>query len=55
MQCRTCAFFHAPRSQCRRYAPQPQAESNGATAVWPGVAVDDWCGEYKAKDATKAA
>jgi len=55
MQCQTCAFFHAAQSQCRRYAPQPQAENSRATAVWPTVAVDDWCGEYKAKDATKAA
>jgi hypothetical protein len=47
MRCRTCAVFHASKSQCRRDAPQPQTENNGATAVWPAVAFDDWCGAYR--------
>lgn len=55
MQCSTCAFFHEQRSQCRRNAPAPKTEGAAATAQWPTVAADDWCGEYRGKDAAKAA
>ncbi len=55
MECQTCAFFNAEKTQCRRYAPQPKAEGNAAVAVWPTVNATDWCGEYKSKDAQKAA
>ena len=53
MTCQACAFYHAEKSQCRRYAPQPQATS--ANAVWPTTGSNDWCGDFKAKDAAKAA
>jgi hypothetical protein len=55
MKCETCAFYHQPQSQCRRNAPAPKSEGTAASAQWPTVAAADWCGEYKAKDATKAA
>ncbi|NBB68846.1 MAG: hypothetical protein GVY33_00760 [Alphaproteobacteria bacterium] len=55
MKCETCAFYQAEKSQCRRNAPVPMTQGNAATAQWPTVAADDWCGEYQAKDATKAA
>ncbi|MFP4125889.1 MAG: hypothetical protein ACLFU0_04495 [Alphaproteobacteria bacterium] len=55
MKCETCAFFHAPQSECRRNAPVPKSEGTAASAHWPTVAASDWCGEYKPKDATKAA
>ena len=55
MQCQTCAFYHRDRSECRRNAPVPRSEGTAATAQWPTVAADDWCGEYQSKDAVKAA
>lgn len=55
MQCQTCAFFHAEKSQCRRNAPQPKSEGQITAAVWPSVATTDWCGEYRSKDAARAA
>ena len=55
MKCETCAFYHAEKTQCRRNAPVPMTAGNAATAQWPTVAADDWCGEYRAKDAAKAA
>jgi hypothetical protein len=55
MTCETCAFYHAEKSQCRRNAPVPMTQGDSTTARWPAVAAADWCGEYKAKDAVKAA
>jgi len=48
MTCKTCRFFHAEQSQCRRYAPQPTADSR--SAFWPIVSASDWCGEYQPAD-----
>lgn len=48
MECRTCRFFHSQNSECRRYAPQPTADSNNAH--WPKVSASDWCGEYQPAD-----
>jgi hypothetical protein len=53
MQCSTCRFYHAEESQCRRYAPQPTADSRNAH--WPVVAAKDWCGEYQPADQKVAA
>jgi hypothetical protein len=53
MQCETCVFFQAATTQCRRHAPK--AEGDSTVAVWPTVAAADWCGEYKAKEAARAA
>ena len=55
MRCETCAFYHAEKTQCRRNAPVPLTAVNAATAQWPTVAATDWCGEYQAKDGSKAA
>ncbi|MFW5834695.1 MAG: hypothetical protein ACOCYE_11420, partial [Pseudomonadota bacterium] len=55
MKCETCAFYQAAQTQCRRNAPVPKSEGTVAAAVWPTVAADEWCGEYKSKDAAKAA
>ena len=55
MACNTCAFFNEAKSQCRRNAPTPSSETETNAAHWPVVASDDWCGEYKSKDAAKAA
>jgi hypothetical protein len=55
MKCESCAFYHAEKTQCRRNAPVPMTQGTAATAQWPTVAAEDWCGEYQAKDAAKAA
>lgn len=55
MKCETCSFYQAAKTECRRNAPVPKADGTAATAHWPTVAADDWCGEYKSKDTAKAA
>ena len=55
MACKTCSFFNEAKSQCRRNAPTPSSGAGANAAHWPTVAADDWCGEFKDKDAAKAA
>lgn len=49
--CRNCTFYSAVGSQCRRWPPLPKGMLSGgdasARAVWPQVAPEDWCGEYR--------
>lgn len=42
--CATCRF-RAPDSTCRRHAPQRLAAA--PEAVWPIVALSDYCGKYE--------
>lgn len=53
MKCQDCKFMQADKTECRRYAPQPSDDS--ATAKWPTVALDDWCGEFVSKKDEEAA
>jgi len=60
--CGTCVFYRVglevdPRivqpstpGSCHRNAPRPVAHVGDLTdprVAWPGVAEDDWCGEWK--------
>jgi hypothetical protein len=39
------------QGECRRYAPRPEAfESIHMMATWPITNVEDWCGEFSARD-----
>ncbi|MHA2068753.1 MAG: hypothetical protein ACXABY_30685 [Candidatus Thorarchaeota archaeon] len=57
MTCIDCRFFERQDSTCRKYPPRlaPGWETKAKDgsviplAVWPLVAVDDWCGEFKEK------
>lgn len=53
MKCADCKFFNTSQSECRRYAPSPS--ENGASASWPNVAAEDWCGEFVAADEGRVA
>jgi len=48
-RCGDCRYFartlDAPSGECRRYAPRPGEQPT----VFPGVSIDDWCGEYAPK------
>ncbi len=55
--CAYCCFFSRksvghPRNECRRHSPAPRLAADGRHAeigigVWPIVAPNGWCGEYK--------
>ena len=61
MNCASCRFYYAERSECRRYPPVTQwveststNERKGYTEdasfrsnAWPDVEKNDFCGEYK--------
>lgn len=52
-RCADCRFKH--HDTCRRMPPQrsegrPDHSSKG---VWPGVAYNDWCGEFSAKEPSR--
>ena len=39
------------QGECRRYAPRPEAfESIHMMAAWPITNINDWCGEFGARD-----
>ena len=44
-RCGDCRYFDAPSGECRRYAPRPGEQPT----VFPGVSIDDWCGEFAPK------
>jgi hypothetical protein len=35
-----------PAGECRRHAPQPDANQE-KTTWWPEVLANEWCGEFK--------
>jgi len=43
--CKNCRYLHPQKGDCRRHAPQP-SHKEWRDAWWPGVANDDWCGEW---------
>ena len=50
-KCGTCRFLKEYSSRtglCHRYPPTPQGSNDNGH--WPRVNLDDWCGEYKAKE-----
>jgi len=44
-RCGDCRYFDAPSGECRRYAPRPGEQPT----VFPGVSIDDFCGEFAPK------
>ena len=39
-------------THCHRYPPNATAKDVEGCAEWPLVRLDDWCGEFKLKQAT---
>jgi hypothetical protein len=56
-QCSKCDFYDVSSGQCRAMPPVRQYNLvNGPTTGlseynWPTVKHDDWCGQFKAKNA----
>lgn len=53
--CGRCRFFvlRPGAQECHRYAPRPQFDGRGSelrSVEWPGVEVDEWCGEHEPRD-----
>lgn len=46
--CGNCAYWRA--GECRRHAPQGCLEP-----IWPRIASDEWCGEFKLRGALERA
>lgn len=43
--CGSCHFY--VDGYCQRFPPVVVAYSGALQGRWPGVGVNDWCGEYK--------
>ncbi len=57
--CLSCRFFErltetSEQGECRRRAPAPVsaegADMRMVDALWPQVLIEEWCGEWEAKD-----
>lgn len=54
--CATCKYrkqYEEPTeadvdNECRRYPPQAYGDMDGAYSTFPGVRLEEWCGEWKA-------
>ncbi len=43
--CSNCRYLYPKTGRCHRHAPRPSHKED-RDAWWPGVACDDWCGEW---------
>lgn len=49
-RCGNCRFWSIDLTGCRRHAPTILSEVYEATAIWPFVLANDWCGDYEPKE-----
>ena len=51
--CKTCKYYSwdSTHATCRRFPPQVYALHRERRDAFPMVGIDDWCGEWKAKEA----
>ena len=50
--CRSCRHYAKDAGECRRQPPKAVKKDAQYTGVWPQVADDRWCGEYKTETET---
>jgi hypothetical protein len=43
--CLNCRFYDHELGLCRKRSPYRDIETG--LAIWPGVELDDWCGDFK--------
>ena len=51
--CMTCKYceWAGMNAICRRFPPQVYVQQRDKRDAFPMVGIDDWCGEWKAKEA----
>jgi len=55
-RCEGCEWFACSDETCRKHAPRAELHVDRPyyrPAYWPLVAVDDWCGEFEAKESLR--